>query len=106
MSTPTLPSPGQILCNNTEAPTTVRCETESPRGERVERGSRHARVDRHEERSALASMKCNIGFLQAILGGSASALALDALADLETAVSRLETSARPAYTLLPPRGHR
>lgn len=103
MSTPTLPSPGQILCNNTEAPTTVRCETESPR---AERGSRHARVDRHEERSALASMKCNIGFLQAILGGSASALALDALADLETAVSRLETSARPAHTLLPPRGHR
>lgn len=104
MSTPTLPSPGQILCN-TEPPNTVRCATESPRGER-DRGSRHARSDRHEERSALASMKCNIDFLQAILGSSGSALALDALADLENAVSRLETRVRPAYTLLPPRGHR
>ena len=61
--------------------------------------------------SAIASMKCNIDFLQAVLGGSASTLALDALADLATAVTRLETRQastrmRPAYTLLPPRGHR
>jgi hypothetical protein len=51
-------------------------------------------------------MKCNIDFLQAVLGASASTLALDALADLATAVTRLERRVRPAYTLLPPRGHR
>ncbi|MBS2012051.1 MAG: hypothetical protein JST00_04140 [Deltaproteobacteria bacterium] len=105
MSTPTLPSPGfSNTCKSTslvprrmesEAPSTVRCVTEHPRSSL-----------RHDERSAIASMKCNIDFLQAVLGSSASALALDALADLQTAVSRLEMRVRPAYTLLPPRGHR
>lgn len=103
MITPTLPSPGFTMTRHTEAPSTERCATEHPRGVTTS--------PRHDERSAIASMKCNVDFLQAVLGGSASALALDALADLATAITRLETRdrstrVRPAYTLLPPRGHR
>lgn len=97
MSAPTLPSPGFTSTCQTEAPPTTPCTTEHPR---------EGAPLRHDERSAIASMKCNIDFLQAVLGASASSLALDALADLATAVTRLETRVRPAYTLLPPRGHR
>lgn len=65
----------------TEAPSTQRSATVHPRLEAAAR---------HEVQTVLASMRLNADFLTAILYDNTSAVALDALADLERGIQRLE----------------
>lgn len=65
----------------TEPPVTQRSATVHPRFEAAAR---------HEATNLLAVMRLNLDFLQSLLQGQASALAVTALADLHQTIDRLE----------------